>query len=92
MISDAPEYDETADTVSVIFRTAHRAGALVDALFPFMSENVNLNRLESRPVADGKYCFFADVVGNMRDERVAAALLQAASCCGFLEVLGCYKG
>lgn len=91
VIADVPEYDGEADTVSVIFRTAHRSGALVDVLFPFMSENVNLTRLESRPIADGKYCFFADIEGNMKEERVAAALMQAASCCGFLEVLGCYK-
>ncbi|MDO5602010.1 MAG: prephenate dehydratase domain-containing protein [Oscillospiraceae bacterium] len=91
VIADAPEYDETADTVSVIFRTAHRSGALVDVLFPLLSENVNVTRLESRPIADGKYCFFTDIEGNMKDERISAALLQAASCCGFLEVLGCYR-
>ncbi|MEG2053673.1 MAG: prephenate dehydratase domain-containing protein, partial [Oscillospiraceae bacterium] len=91
VIADAPEYDESADTVSVIFRTAHRSGALVDVLFPFMSENVNLSRLESRPVADGKYCFFTDVQGNIENERVINALKEADSCCGFLEVLGCYK-
>ena len=91
IIADLPEYDESADTVSVILRTAHRSGALVDALFPFVSENINLSRLESRPVADGKYCFFTDIQGNIKDEKIIRALNQADGTCGFLEVLGCYK-
>lgn len=90
VIADAPEYTEKSNAVSVIFRTAHRSGALVDVLFPFMSENVNLSRLESRPLADGKYCFFTDVQGNIEDENVVAALRQANSSCGFMEILGCY--
>lgn len=91
LISDTPEYDEKCDTVSVIFRTAHRSGALVDTLFPLMSEDVNMKRLESRPVADGKYCFFCDMAGNIEDERVVRALRNAASSCEYLEVLGCYR-
>lgn len=90
VIANAPEYDETSDTVSVIFRTAHRSGALCDVLFPLMAEGVNINRLESRPVADGKYIFFCDLVGNINDSNVHEALRQASACCGYLEVLGCY--
>lgn len=91
LISDTPEYDEKCDTVSVIFRTAHRSGALVDILFPLMSEDVNMKLLESRPVSDGKYCFFCDMEGNIEDESVVRALRNAASSCEYLEVLGCYK-
>ena len=91
VIADTPEYDESSDVVSVSFRTAHRSGALVDALFPFMSENVNMKRLESRPVAEGKYCFFCDLEGNIMDPAIADALRGAAAGCGYLEVLGCYR-
>ena len=91
VIANQPEYDETADTVSVIFRTAHRSGALVDVLFPFVCENINLSRLESRPMADGKYCFFADIQGSIADRKIVETLKQVDSGCGFLEVLGCYN-
>lgn len=90
LISGTPEYNENCDTVSVIFRVLHRSGALVDTLFPLMSENVNMKRLESRPVADGKYCFFCDMEGNIRDDSVRRALQSAAASCGYLEVLGCF--
>ncbi len=90
-ISNAPEYDNTSDIVSITFITAHRSGALCDVLFPLMAGGVNLSRIESRPVADGKYCFFADLQGNINDEKLASAVKLAASNCIYLEVLGCYK-
>ncbi len=90
-IADNPEYDDTCDAVSMIFRAAHRSGALAEVLFPFMSGGVNLTRIESRPMSGGKYCFFCDISGNILDEKVASVIRQAAASCGHLEVLGCYK-
>ena len=90
VIANEPEYDETCDSVSVIFRTAHRSGALCEVLFPFMGGDVNLSRIESRPMTGGKYCFFCDLKGNIADPTVASALRHAAVSCGYLEVLGCY--
>ncbi len=90
VIAAEPEYDETCDAVSVIFRTAHRSGALCEVLFPFMAGNVNLLRIESRPMTGGKYCFFCDLSGNINDPLIASALRHAALSCGYLEVLGCY--
>ncbi len=91
VIADAPEYDESSDTVSVIFRTAHRSGALCDVLFPLMAGEVNLTRIESRPMSGGRYCFFTDVRGNIADEHLSTALRHAGSVCGYMEILGCYK-
>jgi len=90
VIAAEPEYDETCNAVSVIFRTAHRSGALCEVLFPFMAGNVNLSRIESRPMTGGKYCFFCDLAGNIGDPMIASALRHAAVSCGHLEVLGCY--
>lgn len=90
VIASEPEYDETSDSVGVIFRTAHRAGALCEVLFPFMAGNVNLSRIESRPMTGGKYCFFCDLKGNILDPQFSSALRHAAESCGYLEVLGCY--
>ena len=91
VIANAPEYDKNCDTVSVIFRTAHKAGALCDVLFPLMAEGVNMKRLESRPIADERYVFFCDLAGNIFDGNMHEALRQASACCGYLEVLGCYN-
>lgn len=91
VIADTPEYDGNSDTVSLIFRTAHRSGALCDVLFAFLQENINLSRLESRPMTGGKYGFFADLSGNIETPSVIAGIRQAAASCGHLEVLGCYQ-
>lgn len=90
-IADAPEYDEDCDIVSLTFRTAHRSGALSDVLFAFMAEHINLSRIESQPVLGGKFCFFADLEGNIDDEAIARGIRNAAAACGYLEVLGCYR-
>ncbi|MCL2827135.1 MAG: chorismate mutase [Oscillospiraceae bacterium] len=90
VIAASPEYDESCDTVSITFLTSHRSGALVDALFPLMSEDISLKRLESRPMSDGRYYFFCDLEGNIGRESVANALQNAAARCSYMEILGCY--
>ncbi|MDD4571652.1 MAG: prephenate dehydratase domain-containing protein [Clostridia bacterium] len=90
-IANQPEYDTSCDTVSISFRTAHRSGALCEVLFPLMSESINLSRIESRPIRDGKFCFFADLKGNIKDENILRGIRYAAASCGYLEVLGCYR-
>ena len=90
VIAAQPEYTDDSKIVSVIFRTAHRSGALCDVLFQLMSEEVNISRIESRPMSGGNYCFFTDLDGNIADEHMDAALRNAESVCGYMEVLGCY--
>lgn len=89
-ISAVPEYHAGCDMVSITFRTSHRSGALCEVLFYFMAAGINLNRIESRPMMGDKYCFFADLEGNIGDETVQRGLRHAAAACGYLEVLGCY--
>ncbi|GAB1475711.1 prephenate dehydratase [Bacillota bacterium] len=89
-ISALPEYDAACDTVSISFRTSHRSGALCEVLFYFMAAGINLSRIESRPMMGEKYCFFADLEGNIGDETVRLGLRHAAAACGYMEVLGCY--
>ncbi|HZK01733.1 MAG TPA: prephenate dehydratase domain-containing protein [Anaerovoracaceae bacterium] len=91
-IGSAPEYDSRCDMVSITFRTSHRSGALCEVLFNLMSAGINLSRIESRPMMGDKYCFFADLEGNIEDENVQRGLRHAGASCGYLEVLGCYPG
>jgi chorismate mutase/prephenate dehydratase len=90
-IASRPEYDETCDTVSLTFRTANRAGALCEVLFHFMAAGINLTRIESRPMLGGKFCFFADVDGNVLEEFVARGIRHAAAAGSYMEVLGCFR-
>jgi chorismate mutase/prephenate dehydratase len=91
VIATQPEYDESSDLISITFSTAHRSGALCEALLPFMAMDLNLMRIESRPAGPGKYRFFVEVGGNILDENVITALRQVDAVCEYFEVLGCYR-
>ncbi len=91
IISHAPEYDASSNIVSIAFITAHRSGALCDVLFPLMGYGVNMSRIESRPMSEGKYCFFADLQGNITDPQIKSAIAHANASSLYLEVLGCYS-
>lgn len=89
-ICDVPIYTAKSDTVSLKIITAHKSGALLNALFPFNAHNVNLKRIESRPIYGGKYGFFIDIEGNIDNENIKKALKMAENECSYLEILGCY--
>jgi prephenate dehydratase len=67
-------------------------GWLVAALHEFADREVNLTRIESRPMRGrlGHYMFFADLVGGLDEEAVGAALEALRGRVGTLRVLGSY--
>jgi prephenate dehydratase len=67
-------------------------GALVDALTEFSSREVNLTRLESRPLRRelGRYMFFVDVEGPADDPAVAASIAALRGKAESVRVLGSY--
>jgi prephenate dehydratase len=67
-------------------------GALVDALREFSSREVNLTRIESRPLRQGlgRYMFFCDLEGGIDDEAVAGAIAALRSKAESVRVLGSY--
>ncbi|MDR0854372.1 MAG: chorismate mutase [Clostridiales Family XIII bacterium] len=92
IISANPEYTEKSDLISITFSTAHRSGALCEALTPFMVADVNLTRIESRPTSLQKnYRFFAEISGNILDEEIKDTLKHAAGVTEYFEVIGCYS-
>lgn len=91
VIALEPEYDSSSDLISVTFSTMHRSGALCEVLLSFMADNLNLMRIESRPTTMGQYRFFAEIQGNILDERVVSALRQSTAASEYFEVLGCYS-
>jgi prephenate dehydratase len=71
---------------------ADHPGALVDALTEFSSREVNLTRIESRPLRRGlgRYMFFCDLEGALDDEPVAAAVEALRAKAENVRVLGSY--
>ncbi len=69
---------EKADKLSLVFRLAHLPGALYHALEPFARRNINLMKIESRPVRGlpWQYRFYLDLQASTRDPEVAGALAE----------------
>jgi prephenate dehydratase len=77
---------------SIIFRVANRPGALYHALGAFAMFDVDLAKIESRPV-EGRpweYAFYADVIGKRDDHRVSRALDNLGAIAEELHVFGSY--
>jgi len=81
------------DKCSIIFSTEHKAGALFSILKVFSDANLNLTRIESRPIKSdpGKYAFLLDFEGSDKDARAAAVLSQVEKMAQFYKYLGCYE-
>ncbi len=77
---------------SLVFVTSDEAGSLVDALYGFRTEGVNMTKLESRPVADAPWeqLFFLDLEGHQDDPAVARALKTLHANAKTVRNLGCY--
>ena len=71
---------------------ADHPGALVEALTEFSSRDVNLTRIESRPLRQGlgRYMFFCDLEGAAGDEPVAEAIQALRGKAESVRILGSY--
>lgn len=81
------------DKVSVVFQTTDSPGALYKALECFSRFNVNLTKLESRPIP-GKpweYMFYLDLVVPDNPMHLAEALRSLLSNVPYFRELGRYK-
>jgi prephenate dehydratase len=67
-------------------------GALVNALSEFSSRDVNLSRIESRPMRQelGRYMFFCDLEGAASEPPVAEAIAQLRTKAESVRLLGSY--
>jgi len=80
------------DQTSVMFVTADRAGALVEALLAVRDNGVNMSMITSRPSANvtGAYNFFVDLAGHRDDPQVKQTLEEMRRHCKTVRVLGSY--
>ena len=78
---------------SLVFSTRNVPGALFRALSALALRDLNLVKVESRPLR-GKpweYLFYLDLLGRQDDERVRHALGHLGELADFLRVLGSYR-
>ena len=92
-ISGTDEEVEDADMMSVMMVLPQKPGALYKALGIFASKDINVLKVDSRPIF-GKvfeYCFYLDFNGDPKDPDVIEVLERLRSECQSLKVLGAYK-
>lgn len=77
---------------SLILATSHKPGSLVEALSVFKEFQVNMTKLESRPIIGNPWeeMFYLDFQGNIQDQRVKSLLDEVGKHTRYLKVLGCY--
>jgi len=80
-----------AHKMSIAMRLAHRPGALLASLEPFARHEVNLLKIESRPIhgRPWEYQFFLDVESN-HTEQLAQALAEVRESTTEIRILGIY--
>lgn len=80
------------DRTSILFTFADQPGILGRMLEPFRKRNLNLAKIESRPVKKKawEYLFYLDIVGHIEDEGVAAAIDELREFCHLIKHMGSF--
>jgi prephenate dehydratase len=77
---------------TLVFTTRNLPGALFRSLSAFALRDINLTKIESRPLR-GKlweYLFYLDFIGHVDDPACRNALNHLAELADMLRILGCY--
>lgn len=85
-------FQRGAGKISICFELPHKSGSLYRALSHFIYNNLNMNKIESRPIQGRtwEYRFFADIEGNLADGAVQNALNGLEDQTERLKILGNY--
>lgn len=76
----------------LLMSTAQKAGALVDALLVFKKHQINMTKLESRPIYGKPWeeMFYLEIEANIHNSETQQALDELKQYSNYLKVLGCY--
>jgi chorismate mutase/prephenate dehydratase len=77
---------------TVIMSTVQSSGALCDALLVLKENEVNMTKLESRPINGNPWeeMFYIDMLGNIEDGPMQVAFDKLRGMTRYFKVLGCY--
>ena len=80
------------DKTSLLIGLLDRPGALNEALSILAAKDINLAKIESRPIKgmQWKYLFFIDMEGHMEDTKIREGCQDLQKVCSYYEWLGSY--
>jgi prephenate dehydratase len=92
LLATSAEVAGNADKLSLVLYLAHKPGSLCSALGAFAKRNLNLLKIESRPIpgTPWSYCFYLDLQASLKDPDTLAALEELKQFTDSAKVLGCY--
>lgn len=91
--ADEAKLPVSADKTSIVFTLENRTGALFRAMAVFALREIDLSKIESRPLGGHpwEYSFYLDFSGNVAEARVQHALAHLGEFAHHIKVLGCYQ-
>jgi chorismate mutase / prephenate dehydratase len=80
------------DRTSLLIGTMDRPGSLNEVLTALSEEDINLAKIESRPIKgkQWKYLFFLDMLGHIEDDYIQRGCDRLKAICSYFEWLGSY--
>lgn len=93
IISKNLESDESCNKVSVVFSIDDKAGTLYKLISHFAENNINMIKIESRPMEHGtwNYFLYVDFDGNIDSPEVITALNLIRQNSPYFKLLGGYR-
>ena len=92
IVSGQKIFRRDAKKISICFEVPHESGSLYHILSHFIYNNLNMTKIESRPIEDRnwEYRFFIDFEGNLADGAVKNALGGLREEARNMKILGNY--
>lgn len=92
IVTNQKIFRKDASKISICFEIPHKSGSLYHMISHFIYNNLNMTKIESRPIPERnwEYRFFVDFEGNMADGAVKNALRGLREEAQNLKVLGNY--
>lgn len=92
IVTNQKVFLKDAQKISICFEIPHSSGSLYQILSHFIYNNLNLTKIESRPIEDRnwEYRFFVDFEGNLSDSAVKNAIRGLRDEAKNMKILGNY--
>lgn len=87
------EISKKSDKISILISIPHKVGSLYNILKYFSQNNLNMMRIESRPIAEKpwEYFFYIDFEGNISEANISRALEVIKENSNYFKILGNYE-